>query len=611
MRTLVLGFDSLDPRVFERLYEQGRMPNLGRLVETNGYSRFQVANPPQSEVSWTSIATGLNPGDHGMFDFVHRDAKTYTPFVSLLPTEQRLGMTSFVRPFHATTIFDMASRMGYPATSLWWPGTFPARADLPINCLPGLGTPDVMGRLGVGCLYSGDPDAPEKLGKTPVLRLDRVGAGRYAQHLIGPSRRKKSANETLSVPLSLQVTDELVARLSLGEDAVELKLGDWSPILTVKFKLNRFMSVHAITRAILTQVRPEVRLYLLPLQLHPLYPLWPYGTPPSFVRRLWQECGPFLTLGWPQDTTGLEDGCISDEQFLALCDSVCQARASVLVRLLDGFSEGVLGSVFDSIDRVQHMFWRSRPDIVEEWYTKLDALLGRVAARFPPSGSGEGRLVILSDHGFDRLDYSVHLNRWLIDQGYLNATAPGGDGEMTSIDWDRSRAYAIGLNSLYVNLRGREGRGIVPPDSKQSLCDEIKGRLATWTGPDGRPIVRAAMSNREAFSGRLAEYGPDMLVGYSVGYRASPETGLGGWGNEAIEVNDKHWGADHCFDAAAVPGVLFANRNLADTTSHSYHEIPAMTVDTEPIPPEDGAPPSMGNEDTELIEERLRSLGYL
>ena len=98
MRTLVVGFDSLDPRVFERLYEQGRMPNLGRLVETNGYSRFQVANPPQSEVSWTSIATGLNPGDHGMFDFVHRDAKTYTPFVSLLPTEQRLGMTSFVRP---------------------------------------------------------------------------------------------------------------------------------------------------------------------------------------------------------------------------------------------------------------------------------------------------------------------------------------------------------------------------------------------------------------------------------------------------------------------------------------------------------------------------------
>ena len=611
MRTLVLGFDSLDPRIFERLYEQGRMPNLGRLVEAKGYTRFQVANPPQSEVSWTSIATGLNPGDHGMFDFVHRDPKTYTPFVSLLPTEERLGLTSFVRPFKATTIFDMAARMGYPATSLWWPGTFPARADLPINCLPGLGTPDIRGQLGVGCLYSSDPDAPEKLDKTPVLALDRIGTGRYAQRLMGPRRRKRSTDETLSLPLGLQITDESPAKLTLGDETVELEVGEWSPIIAVTFKLNRFMSVHAITRAILTHVRPEVRLYLLPLQLHPLQPLWPYGTPPSFVRRLWQECGPFLTLGWPQDTSGLEDGCISDEQFLALCDSICRAREGVLMSLLEGFTEGVIGSVFDSIDRVQHMFWRSRPDIVEEWYTKLDALFGRISARFPSSDSGPGSLVILSDHGFDRLDYSVHLNRWLIDQGYLNTTAPGGKGEMNSIDWDSSRAYAIGLNSLYINLRGREGRGIVQPDDRHALCEEISDRLLTWKGPDGRPIVRAALPNREAFSGRLAEYGPDLLVGYSVGYRASSETGLGGWGNAAVEVNDRHWGADHCFDARAVPGVLFANRTLEDAVSYSYHEIPAMTVDAEPIPPEGGTPPSMGSEDTEVIEERLRSLGYL
>jgi predicted AlkP superfamily phosphohydrolase/phosphomutase len=187
------------------------------------------------------------------------------------------------------------------------------------------------------------------------------------------------------------------------------------------------------------------------------------------------------------------------------------------------------------------MFWRSRPDIVEEWYTKLDALFGRISARFPSSDSGSGSLVILSDHGFDRLDYSVHLNRWLIDQGYLNTTAPGGKGEMNSIDWDSSRAYAIGLNSLYINLRGREGRGIVQPDDRHALCEEISDRLLTWKGPDGRPIVRAALPNREAFSGRLAEYGPDLLVGYSVGYRASSETGQGGWGNAAVVVNNKHW----------------------------------------------------------------------
>jgi len=118
LHTLILGFDAFDPKMFEDLHERGLMPNLAKLVAMGGYSRFQVTNPPQSEVSWTSIATGLNPGAHGMFDFVHREPSSYTPFLSLLPTRRKLGVTSFVRPYSATTIFDVATKRGYPATSL-------------------------------------------------------------------------------------------------------------------------------------------------------------------------------------------------------------------------------------------------------------------------------------------------------------------------------------------------------------------------------------------------------------------------------------------------------------------------------------------------------------
>ena len=79
MRTLILGLDAFDPTVFERLSEQGKLPNLTKYVEAGGYARFAVTNPPQTEVSWTSMATGLNPGGHGIFDFVHRDPATYNP----------------------------------------------------------------------------------------------------------------------------------------------------------------------------------------------------------------------------------------------------------------------------------------------------------------------------------------------------------------------------------------------------------------------------------------------------------------------------------------------------------------------------------------------------
>lgn len=611
LRTLILGFDAFDPRMFEGLHDRGLLPNLAKLVARRGYSRFEVANPPQSEVSWTSIATGLNPGAHGMFDFVHREPSTYTLFLSLLPTQRSFGVTNFVRPSTATTIFDVAARKGYPATSLWWPGTFPARPESPVRTLPGLGTPDLMGRLGVGCLYSSDPDASEKMGKTPVRRLAREGPGRYRQEIIGATHRKRSREETLTIPMQLDVKDERTGVLAIGTQTVRLSLGEWSPILELAFKVNRFISVRAITRVILTATSPAVKLYFLPMQLHPLRSIWPYGTPRGFVRRTWKSCGPFLTLGWPQDTTGLEDGCINDDQFLALCGSIFSARAKVLLHHLDGFREGVLASVFDTLDRVQHMYWRDRPDVVEEWYRRQDTLVGSVLDRFPVADGGERRLLVLSDHGFHRWDYVVHLNRWLIDHGYMATSASAGSGDLKQVDWRQTQAYAVGLNSLYLNLEGREGEGIVPTDHRRDLGERIRSELLRWIGPDGQPVIQSVWLNEQVFVGPLAEYGPDVVVGYTPGYRASPETGLGGWKSTALEANTSHWGGDHCFDPRSVPGVLFVNRDLTDLPHPSYRDVPMLTVDAEPDRTGSGTPPSVVGEDPEVMEDRLRSLGYL
>jgi predicted AlkP superfamily phosphohydrolase/phosphomutase len=610
LRTLILGFDAFDPKMFEDLHERGLMPNLARLVAMGGYSRFQVANPPQSEVSWTSIATGLNPGAHGMFDFVHREPSSYRLFLSLLPTRRKLGVTSFVRPYTATTIFDVATRRGYPATSLWWPGTFPARADSPVRTLPGLGTPDLMGRLGVGCLYTSDPNALERMGKTPVLRLVPESRGRYRQAVFGPTQRKRSGPETLTIDMRLEVTDERSAVLRIGSQTVDLMLGEWSPIVELRFRVKTFISVRALTRVILTATMPTTTVYFLPLQLHPLGSIWPYGSPRTFVKRTWKSCGPFLTLGWPQDTTGLEDGCITDDQFLALCRDIFSARAQILLHHLEDFREGVLASVFDTLDRVQHMFWRDRPDVVEAWCRKLDALVGTVLDRFPAAENGDRRLVILSDHGFDRFDHIVHLNRWLIDQGYL-AGAGGGSGNLKKVDWGQTQAYGVGLNSIYLNMAGREGEGIVPADRRRDLGERIRGQLLRWTGPGGQPVMQNVWLNEQVFAGPLSGHGPDLVVGYSPGYRGSSETGLGAWKASALEANRAHWGADHCFDADSVPGVVFANRNLADLPRPSYRDVPRLTVDAEPDSAGSGPPPSVAPEDAELMEERLRSLGYL
>lgn len=612
MKTVILGLDAFDPEVFERLYEQGRMPNLGRYVKTGGYARFSVSNPAQSEVSWTSIATGANPGNHGLFDFVHRDPATYALSVSLLPTRRGIGGTQFVPPYNTRTLFEQATRLGYPATALWWPATFPARVESPVHSLPGLGVPDIQGRLGVGALFTTDIGLKNERLKTPIERLELRGKRRYLGQLKGPRRKKGAGSQEALAEFYLEVKDSRTARLSIGKNNIELERGKWSPIFEVSFKLGPLMQVWSITRAIWTHDQPDPRLYFLPLQIHPLRSPWRYATPQSFVKQTWNSAGPFLTLGWPQDTTGLEEGWINDEQFLDLCDSIFQTREKILHHHLEHFKEGVLASVFDSLDRVQHMFWRDDPQVIEAWYIKLDQMIGRIEPVLHRRGNGDARLLIVSDHGFSNFDYKVHLNRWLVDCGYLTTGGRSKVGNLQAVDWSQSQAYAVGLNSIYLNLADREGQGCVQAGQKEALRSRLREDLLTWRGPDGSPVLRQVWFQEQAFSGSLSEYGPDLVVGFAPGYRASAQTGLGAWEESNLERNRDHWGADHCIDPEVVPGVLFSNHGLENYPAPSYRDFPVLSIG-EKLEHGDSAPPpkSQSSEDQSVVEERLKSLGYL
>ena len=610
MRTILLGLDAFDPDVFEKLYNQGRMPNLAKYIESKRYARFQVSNPAQSEVSWTSIATGLNPGAHGLFDFVHRDPTNYLLYVSLLPSRQGIGGTHFVRPYNARTIFDQAASMGFPATTLWWPATFPARIESPVRTLPGLGTPDIQGRMGVGSYFISDPEHGSSVKKTPVEALECTGRDRYRQKLGGPVQQTKQGKKQVHLPFELEISDDQSAVLRIKDQCIELRRGTWSPVLELEFKLGMFLTVSAVTRVILTQTRPDVGLYFLPLQIHPLKSPWRYGAPGSFVKEVWRKFGPFLTLGWPQDTHGLEDGIINDQQFLELCNQVFRIRVDLLMYLLENFQEGILGVVFDTLDRIQHMFWKHDPEIVDDWYIKYDALVGRVENFFSIHATKNDRLVIVSDHGFANFDYKVHLNRWLVDHGYLESTKDSSGGDWKDIDWQRSKAYAIGLNGVYLNIVGREAKGQVEPNQQDRLLADLEAGLLAFTGPDGNPVVRQVWRNAEAFRGAFAQNGPDLAIGYSPGYRSSAETGLGGWGEKATVINSDHWGGDHCIDPQEVPGVVFARRNLENLTNPSYYDIPFLTIGESPDMGQQAPPPSISKEDEEVVHERLESLGY-
>jgi hypothetical protein len=495
--------------------------------------------------------------------------------------------------------------MGYPATALWWPAMFPARPEVPVMTLPGLGTPDIRGQLGVGTLFCSEDETREK---TTVVKLVPEGQDRFKADLPGPQTQGRDGARTLSLPLTVEVLDADTARLTIDQEQIDLRRGEWSDIVELRFKAGMLTSIHAITRLIATSLHGVVRIYCLPLQIHPLHSIWHYATSNSFSKKLWKDVGPYLTLGWPQDTTGLEEGCISDDQFIHLCTLIFDQRIRILEYLLDDFREGVLASIFDDLDRIQHMFFHDRMDIVHGWYKLLDEFVGKVNARVE-NWNGKHRYLILSDHGFSDYNNKVHLNRWLVEQNYL-CMKNGGD-DLSGVDWSKTKAYAVGLNSIYLNIAGREGKGSVQADEIESLLGEIKNKLLDWKHRDGNAIVQKVRFKHETFHGPYTRFGPDLVVGYAPGSRASAETGLGKVPAAALEPNTDHWGADHCMEADAVPGVVFANRDLRDFGTISFRDIPFLAIGKHLDPSQLKPPSQAAGEGQKDVEERLKGLGYL
>ncbi len=129
------------------------------------------------------------------------------------------------------------------------------------------------------------------------------------------------------------------------------------------------------------------------------------------------------------------------------------------------------------------------------------------------------------------------------------------------MDWSRTRAYALGLGGIYLNLRGREAHGIVDPDEAGGLSESITRGLEGLPDPEtGAVAIRGVRSREALYRGPFAAGSPDLLVNFARGYRVSWETSTGGVGASVFSDNTHAWAGDHVVDPALVPGVLLMNR---------------------------------------------------
>jgi len=175
----------------------------------------------------------------------------------------------------------------------------------------------------------------------------------------------------------------------------------------------------------------------------------------------------------------------------------------------------------------------------------------------------------MSDHGFAPWYREVHLNSWLYDNGYIALKDPSPEAREESdffmnVDWRRTRAYALGINGLYINVRGREKHGTVAPGrERDELIEELVSKLKEVRDPaSGKLAIKEVYKTEEVFSGEFTELSADLNVGYHRDFRGSNQSALGEFPMEWFADNTGKWSGDHCIAADLVPGILVSNRKI-------------------------------------------------
>ncbi len=667
-KVVVLGFDGADAALAERWMDEGKLPNLAALRDQGAFRPLQSTIPSQTPVSWSTFATGLNPGRHAVFDFLKRDPATYVPsfaaseestkpflwgtrtpmivglivggalllllflLLKLFRTRTAValgiagvlaligGITSnaaadrllpkevpiAINNQQGDTVWEVLGAAGKKVKVVRLPVTFPPEPFENGELLTGLGTPDLSARIGKPFYFTSElffqPNSGDFSGELVELIDNR---GEIPTEIKGPPNKLfPDGDKYITIPMTLTVPEDRKSlQIAVSEQTLNLEPGEWSDWVSFTFPFNRVVRLQGIGRFHLISVDDEVRLYLSPIQFDPenLPPSIEVTHPAAFVDELTGHHGPFKTIGWAVDTWSLTEGTIDEEIFFEDIDFTVAKYEEMLYRLVDEGDFDLLVHYFEYTDRVQHMMWRyfdtEHPlydaegaakwgDSILEAYQDMDRIVGETRKRL----GKDGILMVVSDHGFQSFRRGMNYNTWLVKNGFMKLNGEDANrmnledlfdkGDFfVSVDWSQTQAYALGLGQIYLNVKGREGQGIVEPGEEyEQIRDAIsEGLLAFIDEETGEPPVVYVWKREEIYTHFDPQLIPDIIPSNGSGYRVGWQDALGGIGKHIVEDNDSLWSGDHCsVYPPLVNGILFSSIGLEGDEARMSDVMPTL-----------------------------------
>lgn len=679
-RVVVFGVDGLDPEMLQERVDRGLMPNFKKLLESGAnFTPLQTSWPPQSPVAWSNFIAGVNPGKHGLYDFIHADRASYSigsSMVEIEPVDMDVTLFGYDIPLKGGAVnsslkfppfWDVLAKQGVPTYVHRMPASFPL-IETEAVVYPDMGTPDLAGAAsGVSYLWTEEAwQGKSQVGESyrvEVIEMNRRRDDLWIKwsKMYGPAEtilnvddlraqiaeateagEMEKANQLtaeigrkqeVSVPVALMVDntgDAPQLAVQIEDQYATAELGEWSNWVKVEFSvLGGLMPITGYTKFRFLSAQP-FKAYALPVQFDPYAPADTISMPPEASIDLANAIGPYIVQGFADAYKSYKAELLNTEEFINQSDMVLEERTRMMHYGLDQIEEtgGLLFLYTGSLDMRCHMLWHLQDEEhphqedkgvydgvafeeqIDRVYMQVDDMLGEMVARIEKMEADSGdkiELIVMSDHGFAPFRRKMHVNDWLVQEGYLvlkegvektsslaldldeHGHPIAGTGD---VDWSKSKAYCVGFNGIILNRAGREPEGIVADGEVDALLQEITTKLLAMED-GGEPVFTTVVPATEVFSGDQTYLAPDLQLGFNVGFGASDECAsgqvVGTYKDGTVLVdNDSRWSGSHLMDPELVRGTIISKSGKAYSKDPALEDITATLYSLFQVTPPEG-----------------------
>ncbi len=585
-RVVILGFDGVDPDLIERW--SGELPHIRKLMEDGTFRRLRTTVPPASCTAWSSFATGVNPGEHGIFDFIYRDPKTYLPDRTGAVSHKaeylwrlfRRKPETFTTTMTGTPFWERVDQAGHAAVVLRVPCVYPFADTKHGHLEGGFGVPDLRGTEGTFHFFTSALSPSE--AKDPALggKVVSIAKGSEIHATIeGPVNPLSDSGERLTVPVVFRPKGSDAVEVEIDGSRQLVQLGRWGDWTRLAFRVTPFSTIHGLARFRLMALEPEVEIYLSPINHDPADPAIAVTEPYEYASELQKAVGDYKTVGWNHETWGLNEQRIDEAAFMEDVFDTMRKTEEITFHEFDTRASDLFISVFVEPDRTSHMMYRlidkQHPlydqdlagqfgNSIRQTYLRMDEIVGKMMSRL----DGDDSLFVISDHGFHSYRRGFNVNTWLVEHGYMtlkNGKKATDKKFLLDVDWSKTKAYALGVGGIYLNIKGRESRGIVEPgEPARALARKLAVELEAVHDPKtgNRAILKVYLAG-DTWHGKRLDEAQDLQIGFAEGYRVSSATPLGGAPAALFEDNMKKWSGDHASSVTAeTDGIFLSNRRV-------------------------------------------------